>query len=445
MVMTDAAPDPQLRILGNDAIGGYRPLSDWRGRRLLLIFVHPDCPHSRTLLPVIAGLDPNPGPGIPAPMIIAAGKVRDVRLLVEKYRISCPVLLQDDIEVASVYRVQETPAGCLLDEHGRIMGTVRTGASRVLALAGIMPGPGWTSSSTPLRPVGGWYYERIAPLVRETLWDARRHPQPLAPLRGATLPLVSVIITTRDRPGLLALTLECYRRQAYPRRELIVVDDGATFPANDEAIAALGGRLIRVPEGTPYGAKINRGASEAHGLLCQLWDDDDWYDSRFLQVLVSAYLRYNDTICRPTIAYQIRRLWFDLAQWRVLDWPNEDPSGGTLLFRRAEWEQHPFRELRTSVEYWFIQDQVLAGASPAPVDDPELYIYVRHNTATGDRGNVWTHWMDGQTLEEYLRPRPGNTRDPAAIFPDWALAAYSRLRVDRRASAPTSTGSAEGT
>ena len=45
-------------------------------------------------------------------------------------------------------------------------------------------------------------------------------PEPLEDRK----PLVSVILSTRDRPRLLALALDYYRYQSYSRRELIVVD-----------------------------------------------------------------------------------------------------------------------------------------------------------------------------------------------------------------------------
>src|SRR5688500_4978455 len=94
-------------------------------------------------------------------------------------------------------------------------------------------------------------------------------------------PLVSVILTTRDRPRLLSVALACYRHQTYPNRELVVVDDGAEFPADAAAVAAVGGRLVRAEPGTPLGSKLNQGASVAQGLLCQKMDDDDWYAPRF--------------------------------------------------------------------------------------------------------------------------------------------------------------------
>src|SRR4051794_33498707 len=90
-------------------------------------------------------------------------------------------------------------------------------------------------------------------------------------------PLISVIITTRDRPYLLPVALTCYQHQTYPRRELIVVDDGEEFPADAARVAAVGGRLIRVEPGTPLGTKLNAGVEAADGRFCQKMDDDDWY------------------------------------------------------------------------------------------------------------------------------------------------------------------------
>jgi hypothetical protein len=85
-------------------------------------------------------------------------------------------------------------------------------------------------------------------------------------MSGST-PLVSVILTTRDRPRFLSIALACYRHQTYPNRELIVVDDGDGHPADPSAIAAAGGRLIRVPLGASIGLKLSRGTVEARGAL----------------------------------------------------------------------------------------------------------------------------------------------------------------------------------
>jgi glycosyltransferase involved in cell wall biosynthesis len=94
-------------------------------------------------------------------------------------------------------------------------------------------------------------------------------------LTAVTAPLVSVILTTHERPHFLPTALACYRHQTYLPRELIVVDDSQD-EIDSGAIAAEGGRLIRMNPGTPLGVKFHQGLSEARGSVCQTMDDDDW-------------------------------------------------------------------------------------------------------------------------------------------------------------------------
>src|SRR5215831_526279 len=98
---------------------------------------------------------------------------------------------------------------------------------------------------------------------------------------SSSTPLVSMVLSTRDRPHFLQVALACYRHQTYPQRELIVIDDGDHFPADESMIEAAGGRLMRMPADTPLGTKLNQGIQEARGWLCQKMDDDDWYGRRF--------------------------------------------------------------------------------------------------------------------------------------------------------------------
>jgi glycosyltransferase involved in cell wall biosynthesis len=183
-----------------------------------------------------------------------------------------------------------------------------------------------------------------------------------------------------------------------------------------------------VSEGTPIGAKLNRGVSEARGLLCQKWDDDDWYAPGFLEAMVSGYRRHNAVICRPAVVYQLRSLWFDLERWRLLNWPMQEVAGGTLMFAREDWEERPFRPIQRSEDVWFVGDQMAAGVSPAVVESPETYVYVRHRGSATDRENMWAHWFDGQPVETYLRAQSQGSRAPATVFPEWARSAYRNLR-----------------
>src|SRR5215216_5164074 len=145
-------------------------------------------------------------------------------------------------------------------------------------------------------------------------------------------PSVSVILTTRDRPRFLAVALRCYAHQTYPRRELIVVDDGEEFPVDEQVVATLGGRLVRLAPGTPLGTKLNRGLEIARGPLCQKMDDDDWYAPRFLETMIHSVVSNHQQVCRPTLAFLMPFLFFDVARWEIRRSIDVNAPGATLLF-----------------------------------------------------------------------------------------------------------------
>jgi GT2 family glycosyltransferase len=134
-----------------------------------------------------------------------------------------------------------------------------------------MKGQGWRLSGGPVR--------------RETLKDRaalagllRWRPA----VAGPSQALVSVCITHRERPELLAQCVQSVLDQDYPAIEIIVVDDGSS---SAEAIARLneieatlarrGGRVIRQPNRYP-GAARNNAVWHAQGAYVVFADDDNW-------------------------------------------------------------------------------------------------------------------------------------------------------------------------
>ncbi len=101
-------------------------------------------------------------------------------------------------------------------------------------------------------------------------------------------PLVSVIIPTYNRAGLLAQTLDSVARQTYSDHEVIVVDDGST----DHTPELIRGR----PEGIRYirqerkgvSAARNRALEEANTPLVAFLDSDDLWLPEFLAQVIAA-------------------------------------------------------------------------------------------------------------------------------------------------------------
>ncbi|HWE63014.1 MAG TPA: redoxin domain-containing protein [Chloroflexota bacterium] len=118
-----------------DLSGGRMTLSQWRGRRLLLIFFDPNCGFCRQMLPDLAALPADPTDDAPVPLILTTGDAALNRALMAEYGVRCRVLLQEHQEVASLYQVRGTPMGYLVDEQGMTASGLAVGAQAVLNLA----------------------------------------------------------------------------------------------------------------------------------------------------------------------------------------------------------------------------------------------------------------------------------------------------------------------
>lgn len=101
-----------------------------------------------------------------------------------------------------------------------------------------------------------------------------------------SVPGVSVVVPTRDRPRQLGECLEALRRLDYPRERLqvIVVDDGGTADLGPTGDAL----LLRHERSAGPGAARNTGAAAADGELLAFTDDDCLPDRRWLLELTAA-------------------------------------------------------------------------------------------------------------------------------------------------------------
>ena len=125
------APDFELP----DLAGVPRKLSEFRGRDLLLIFFNPKCGFCSKMADDLATLPIGGDKGQPLPVVVSTGDAEENRQLVERYGIRCPVLLQNQMEVATQYRAQGTPMGYRIDKAGRIASELTVGAEALFQLA----------------------------------------------------------------------------------------------------------------------------------------------------------------------------------------------------------------------------------------------------------------------------------------------------------------------
>jgi glycosyltransferase involved in cell wall biosynthesis len=106
-------------------------------------------------------------------------------------------------------------------------------------------------------------------------------------------PDISVVIPTRNRRELLALTLRTVCEQKDVDLEVIVVDDGSEDDAAADVVAERADsrvRLIRNPTSQGVSATRNRGITAAVGQWVALCDDDDlWAPEKLKEQLRAAH------------------------------------------------------------------------------------------------------------------------------------------------------------
>lgn len=115
-------------------------------------------------------------------------------------------------------------------------------------------------------------------------------------------PLVSVIVPTKNRPGLLSACLVSLCYQDYPKHqyEIVVVDDGSTDEKVEKAVRKFCGGEPRVhyvfqpPRG--LNAARNRGVVEAQGDPVVFVDDDVEAPSGWLTALVAGSQQYPNAV-----------------------------------------------------------------------------------------------------------------------------------------------------
>jgi len=141
-----------------------------------------------------------------------------------------------------------------------------------------------------IRHVPAVLYHRAGPRPP----DPPASPPPTPPDR---LPLVSVILPTRDRAGLLATSAWGVLRDTdYPRLELIVVDNGSTDPDALAVLAEIGAdpraAILPFPGGFNFSAINNAAARRAKGeVLLLLNNDVELTDPGWLRAMIAHAVR----------------------------------------------------------------------------------------------------------------------------------------------------------
>jgi glycosyltransferase involved in cell wall biosynthesis len=211
---------------------------------------------------------------------------------------------------------------------------------------------------------------------------------------------VTVVVPTRNRSALLAMTLRSVLRQRDVELEVIVVDEGSSdgTAAMLSRLADARVRVLRneVPSGVSTAR--NRGAAAAVGEWLAFVDDDDlWAPDKLAQQLRAAASTSRDWVYTGSVSISEeghviygRPPLPPEQMTAVLPRYNAIPGGGSnVVVHRAAWERvGPFDTRLRNTEDWEMWIRLAKHGLPACVNRPLLAYRVHGMNASLDIAEI---------------------------------------------------------
>jgi peroxiredoxin len=169
-VIPASAPSPALEVgapIGDfqvpDLTGRLVGPETWRGMRTLLVHWSTSCGFCDLIAPDLARFDADLLAHNVRLVLVSHGDAESNRRLAEEFGLTCPILLQSDVQPITAFRQFGTPVAYLLDEHGSVAEPLVSGADAVLDLVRRLASPPQPTSHRSLpgeRPLSQSRIER---------------------------------------------------------------------------------------------------------------------------------------------------------------------------------------------------------------------------------------------------------------------------------------------
>ncbi|MFL6256310.1 MAG: glycosyltransferase [Pyrinomonadaceae bacterium] len=209
-------------------------------------------------------------------------------------------------------------------------------------------------------------------------------------------PLVTCIMPTADRRAFIPLALENFRRQDYPNKELVIVDDGDDA-IGDLTLGQTGVRYMRLAMRTSIGGKRNLACRQPRGQIIAHWDDDDWYAPDRLRYQVAPIMAGEADLTGLVSEYVLELpcgdFWTTLPQLHRRMFVG-DVHGGTLVYRGALLESGiRYPETNLAEDAALIRQAASRHQRLLRLSNPGVFVYVRHGS------NAWREYAPGTFLD----------------------------------------------
>ncbi|WP_158799617.1 glycosyltransferase family A protein [Pedobacter sp. L105] len=194
-----------------------------------------------------------------------------------------------------------------------------------------------------------------------------------------SLPLISCICITDNRPEFLKKAISCFYAQNYVNKELII-----SYPENDRISKQLVQDLLQrlvikiVPIERPSDYSIGKAKNHAilncNGDYICTWDDDDWYHSDRLMVQYHT-MRGQESFKQASYLTHIF-LYDTINQIGNYSFPHY--WSGSLLCNKDIILQIPYTDSNVGEDLPILQFLTSKNLIHQQADVPFLYIYVYH-------------------------------------------------------------------
>lgn len=207
-----------------------------------------------------------------------------------------------------------------------------------------------------------------------------------------SLPKVSLVMPTYNRPQYVPTAIRSFLQQTYSNLELIIVNDGGYIfhLPQDSRI-----HVFDLDNRTPTGTKRNIGADAASGDIIANLDDDDWSMAHRIKSQVmhlensqKAVTGYNVTIC-----YHEKSKNF----YRNQGGPPYFASGTSQMYWKSWWKQHPYPDATFGEDSVFARTARLANQL-AIVPPGKMLVARKHEANTDQVPLKWLKKVDSSEI-----------------------------------------------
>jgi hypothetical protein len=221
-------------------------------------------------------------------------------------------------------------------------------------------------------------------------------------------PLVSCLCVTENRHAFMPWLLWGYDRQAWKRRELVIVDSSdppVSLPKRSDI------RVLHVPPGTSLGKKRNLALEAARGEVVAWFDDDDWQHPKRLSRLVPLLREYatklGASFIGPSHSYFLdvrghRSARYHMVRYAIFN--------GAVFYRdMVRHAAFPEDVLRTEDTRW-ISTLLRRRQGAAILDEhPSLFLWLCHSVNVTNANHIRRMPLDASEVIRSLGSAWGDT------------------------------------